>query len=71
MCDAILTFMLVFSDGHREPRTKYMDRATASEVVMWTASDDGKLAMLQYDVVEVREMKVSNVKPFKCTEGPK
>lgn len=71
LCDVLLTFIIVFSDGHKENRIKWITRDVAEEFIK-TNKDPEFLKMLQNNGVDHAEnFNIKSVPPYDCARGPK
>ena len=72
LCNALLTFMLVYNDGHKEDRTKWMTRDVA-ELFVHGITDPEFLAQVDPPSCckAVENIKITDVKPYDCVHGPK
>ncbi len=71
MCNAILTFVLVFANGYSSTRTKYLTHETAVQILEWSETPAGKASLKAEGVEAIMNMKIKKVKDFVCSEGPK
>jgi hypothetical protein len=70
VCNAVLLYVLVFTDGHRENREKWTDKADAIHLVATLHSPEFYKAYPELKAVEGIELKV-NLPPFDCNTGPR
>ena len=71
LCNVILSFVLVFSDGHTEKRVKWVDHSTAETIVLllndkqWLNNVDPPSCCSKATNVTIEE-----VEQFDCEKGP-
>lgn len=68
ICDVILTFVLVFNNGSLAPRTKWLSRDFVSTYVKMMKNNP---VLKDAGVKEVVDIKIVDVPPYDCFEGPK
>lgn len=69
LCDVVLYFVVVFSDGHKENRVKWTDHLSAGQLVF---------SMMHYDEMKsfdktfdrIEGALIEAVKPYDCLKGP-
>jgi hypothetical protein len=67
LCNVLLYFTIVFSDGHTEPRTKWMSR----DVAEYFVKDIPNNPYIKEDgIEEVKDFKIVDVPPYDCFKGP-
>lgn len=71
ICNAILYFTLVFSDGHKEKREKYVDVSTAIHLIDSMQHDPKTKEELKKEgVVDTRDFRIVETDPYSCISGP-
>ncbi len=64
LCNVILTFVLVFSDGHKEAREKHVDESTAA-ILVERMKDPISIDPPEC-CTKIEGIVVKKVKEFKC-----
>jgi hypothetical protein len=71
ICNVILTFLVLYSDGHKEDRTKWMSKDMAKRFVyMYKHDEQIKTSCREMGIIEVKNFKIKDVKPYDCYKGP-
>ncbi len=71
MCTIVLTYMLIFTDGHKEPRTKWVDAQQATEMVQQATNPEVLKELKGFGIDSITDLEVKEVPPYNCITGPK
>lgn len=72
LCNVILSFILVYIDGHTETRIKWMDRPTAEYFVSDIIISKEFIAVISDEgIIKIMNIKITNHATYNCEKGPK
>lgn len=69
LCDVILYFVVVFSDGHKENRVKWVNHEVAGTLV-YSMTHFEQMKELDKTFERVEDIKLDFVAPYDCLKGP-
>lgn len=69
MCDVIVYFVVVFTDGHKEARVRWVNHKNTKTLVGQLTKPE-ELKKYDINLYNVEDIKISVVKPFDCSKGP-
>ena len=71
MCDRLVHYTLVFTDGHREDRTKWMDHNVAKNFENSQNNPEIKRMLQDNGITGTINWILEEVPPYDCMKGPK
>ena len=70
MCDRLVHYTLVFADGHKEERIKWMDHNVAKIFKNSQNVPEIKRMLLDNGIVDTTDWILEEVPPYNCMRGP-